>query len=886
MDIRLFDSKETEFSSLGIGALSDAVSAIVTEERNGLYELEMDYPDTGIRFSDLAAERILTCKPNPYSEKQAFRIYKITKPINGISTIYARHISYMLSYIPVSPFTVDSCGAALSALKSHSVVNNPFEFWTDKETTGQMIVSKPKSIRSLLGGQENSILDNYGSGEYEFDNFTVKLYKHRGESRGVTLRYGKNIIDIRQEENCENLETGIYPYWYSEDQGLREVDGRVIHADGVFPYEKIKTVDFTSEWQAMPTSKELEDRARRYMRDNKIGVPKVSIKVSFTDLSDDSEIKSLESVRLCDTLTVIFPKLGVKAENVEVVKTTYNVLTDKYESVEVGEPRTTLADTIADQSKTIAKKPDSSWMEDTVNYASKLITGNLGGYVKIWDPVTGKPNNPSEILVMNKPYARLSDAQAEGAGADQVATNVWRWNKNGLGHSKTGYTGDYELAMTFDDGFIADYIKAGIIHSIAMQCGDFDPITQTYAFDVTPDGHVTAHSLNVVGGAITGSEYNSMNTPESTDTFTGNGSTRSFNLKYAPDTVWTVVVSGRALKSNEWSRSGNVLTLNSVPANGETIAVRYTYNEASSQRMRLDEGNLEFYHGKYRLQSDGTYTGDSKIGSLKNYSDSGVALVAENNMKAALASVQPDGSVVEGMYVKNGKIYVVDGTAMEGVTGHGDVFSTHKGIVTEIGKRSYANLTVSVDSEWKAKPAATVSEAQDSTSDAPKINFDFKGIRGKGVLEVRQTASSTASEGANTYDLIGDDGQSFGSITVYNGAQGPQGPQGLKGDQGERGSQGLKGDKGDKGATGPQGPQGPQGVKGNQGERGPAGPKGDKGDKGDRGPQGPEGPNISGAITTQSSFTIVTGVTQSSNGSINVRTARVSFKKGCLTSWS
>ena len=40
----LYSSTETEFTSNGLGVLNDTVSAVVLEERNGAYELTMEYP--------------------------------------------------------------------------------------------------------------------------------------------------------------------------------------------------------------------------------------------------------------------------------------------------------------------------------------------------------------------------------------------------------------------------------------------------------------------------------------------------------------------------------------------------------------------------------------------------------------------------------------------------------------------------------------------------------------------------------------------------------------------------------------------------------------------------------------------------------------------------
>ena len=164
--ITLHESTEMSFTTNGLGALSDAITCEVTEERNGEFELEMEYPVTGIRYKELQLRRIIMAKPNPYSDPQPFRIYAITKPINGIVTINAEHISYDMSGYPVSAFAADTVQNAFINMKSASAVDCPFSFSTDKITTANMTVLKPSSMRSLLGGVDGSILDVYG-GEYE-----------------------------------------------------------------------------------------------------------------------------------------------------------------------------------------------------------------------------------------------------------------------------------------------------------------------------------------------------------------------------------------------------------------------------------------------------------------------------------------------------------------------------------------------------------------------------------------------------------------------------------------------------------------------------------------------------------------------------------------------
>lgn len=278
--ITLHESTETSFTTNGLGTLSDAITCEVTEERNGEFELEMEYPVTGIRYKELQLRRIIMAKPNPYSDLQPFRIYAITKPINGIVTVNAEHISYDMSGYPVSAFAADTVQNAFINMKSASAVNCPFSFSTDKTTTANMTVLKPSSMRSLLGGVDGSILDVYG-GEYEFDKFNVKLWNKRGADRGASIRYGKNLTDLKQEENCSSVYTGVYPFWYSEQEGLVQLNEKIVKASGTYNFTRIYPLDLSQEWQEKPNQEQLRTRANSYMKANNIGVPAVSLTVSL-----------------------------------------------------------------------------------------------------------------------------------------------------------------------------------------------------------------------------------------------------------------------------------------------------------------------------------------------------------------------------------------------------------------------------------------------------------------------------------------------------------------------------------------------------------------------------------------------------------------------------
>lgn len=474
--IRLFESTSTSFMTNGLGSLPHASKCMIVEERNGSYELEMEYHISGKRYSEIELRRIIVAKPNPYSNPQPFRIYEISKPINGLVTVKAEHISYDMTGYPVSAFAASEVSAALSNLKENCVVDCPFEFSTDMSRAGNLTILKPESMRSLLGGSNESILDVYG-GEYEFDGYKTILHASRGTDSGVTVRYGKNMTDLKQDENCNNVYTAVYPFWYSDQWGLIELPEKTIATPGTYDYTRIYPLDLSSEWEnsyewedEYPSEDEIRELANKYIADNDLGIPSVSLTVSFEQLSqakEYEELSLLETVHLCDTVRVEFPKLNVSGES-KCVKTTYNVLTGKYDSIELGEAKADLASSIALRNENVNEKlnnrPTKSFMTNAVDKATKLITGGLGGYVVIRSSTGGKC--PDEILIMD-------------TDSIDTAKKVWRWNQNGLGYSAHGYEGPYSTAITQDGHIVADFVDTGnlnanIIHGGTLTVGGFE----------------------------------------------------------------------------------------------------------------------------------------------------------------------------------------------------------------------------------------------------------------------------------------------------------------------------------------------------------------------------------------------------------------------------
>lgn len=449
MSLILYPSNETAFDTNGIGILSEALNDEVYQELNGQYELTLQYPVDGLHFADIALDAYITAESDPVSAPQPFRIYRITKPMNGLVTIYARHNAYRLKKIVVSPFSVPAAYAVPEALKKNAVNACPFAFWTDITTAVDMNVRAPKDIWSLLGGSIGSILDTYG-GEYEFDKWTVKLHTRRGTDRGVSIRYGKNLTDLKQDENIANVYTGVYPYWMDYDGNLVQLPEKYINGPGAYDEEKIMPLDLSGEFEIAPTIEQLRKRTEKYIADNDIGKPTVSWTVSFVQLEETEEYKGkawLEQILLGDTVSVIFPKLGVDA-SARAVACRYKPSLGRYISITLGKVKSNIATTIVQQGQAIQSKPSQTAMDRAVAAATAWLTNGQGYKVERQD----KAGNAIDTLYMDTPDIN-------------TAVNVLRIGQSGIGFSHNGVNGPYVYAWTIDGKFNNDFITALTISS-------------------------------------------------------------------------------------------------------------------------------------------------------------------------------------------------------------------------------------------------------------------------------------------------------------------------------------------------------------------------------------------------------------------------------------
>ena len=458
----LYDADRTSFPvgvDNGLGVLADAMSCKVTQELNGQYELELHYPVEGIHYGEIALRAILRATVGPDGKMQPFRVYRIVPGMNGTAAIYARHIAYDLGGYVVSPFTAADAPSAVAAIKSHAMPTSfPFALTTDKTTVAAMAVTVPSSAWGLLGGQQGSLLDVYG-GEYEFDEWAVRLLTRRGADRGVSVRYGKNLTDLTQDASCANCYTGAVPYWRGNDI---TVTAAPVYAEGDFGYTRLMPLDLSSSFEQQPTQAQLQAAAASYIKQNRIGVPAVSWDVKLALLAQSSgyeDVAFLEQIYLGDTVGVYFHRLGVDAK-ARVNKIVWDCLLDRYDSVALGSVKANIAATIAGQQKEIDAKPSASLVEKISSSLAAALLGANGGAVRLLD--TNGDGEPDELYIADDPDPTK-------------AKKVWRFNYEGWAASSTGYNGPYTMGATIAGGIQAWMITAAhlVAGTISSEQGNF-----------------------------------------------------------------------------------------------------------------------------------------------------------------------------------------------------------------------------------------------------------------------------------------------------------------------------------------------------------------------------------------------------------------------------
>ena len=459
----LHDKTNNNWNSQGLGPLNEAMNPQVTRERNGTYELNFSYPVKGVLFKELLMGRwiVADAGPSQTAKAQRFEIAEITKPKNGIVTVYCEHYRYQFlrSIVKIgSKFEKVTAQAALNQLKDRMEPKGDFTFYSDISTQSTIDFTDPakfNNAQEVLGGVQGSILDNFG-GEYLFNNNQVRLLAKAGVERNVIIAYGKNLTDISQEESIENTYTSVYGWAKTdgEDGQIITLPETFLDSDYVDNYtqRRIQMVDFSQDKPANVS--DLRNLVTKYIKNNKVGIPKVNIKTSYVDLASsvmDAQLTNLEEIDLCDWVTVLFNQLDINT-TAQIIKTVWNVALDKFDSLELGEAATNMSKVIEDSQPDLSNITDKiSWLDDAQKEASDILNNPGKGNVVIYPSLA----DPQEILIMD-----TKDVN--------TAKNVWKWNAGGLGFSSTGYKGTYGLAMTNNGAIVADRMTTGTLRAIEI----------------------------------------------------------------------------------------------------------------------------------------------------------------------------------------------------------------------------------------------------------------------------------------------------------------------------------------------------------------------------------------------------------------------------------
>lgn len=426
----LYDSNETAFVSNGLCRLKDVISCTVTEERNSIYECDFEYPITGANYGLIQCGRIIAVTHDETGDIQPFDIVSYSRPINGVVTFHAVHISYRQSKLTVSGTNISSLTDALTLLTT-AKPTNPFGYWTDKTSDALFSAADgvPRSVKQMLGGTEGSILDCYG-GEYEWDKWTVRLWNARGRAREFTIRYGVNMMSYDEDVDYSDTYTACIPFWTGSGENSESivVTGNMV-SSGVVPYngrEACIPLNLTDKFETQPTSAQLEELAYKLMADKNVYIPAQTIKVQFTRLQDSPDYEnyaSLMECSLCDSVNVMFSDYDVSG-SFKIVKTTWNVLKDRFDEMELG----TLSVTLQSALDTSGTSPSVSDVTIIKAAAEAQNTANIANGILIsMDEAAQAAHTTLEGIYADAENSKnlLSDMEDAATAAQTTLTGIY-----------------------------------------------------------------------------------------------------------------------------------------------------------------------------------------------------------------------------------------------------------------------------------------------------------------------------------------------------------------------------------------------------------------------------------------------------------------------------
>lgn len=594
----------------GLGQLT-VMNDSVTEELNGIYELEFDIATTDKHYEDLKSNLLVKVNVDETGDEQIFRVYYVSEPINFVSHVKCQHITYDLNKIVVRPFTATGASAAKDGMNNNKLGSYPFTMTTDiSNTTSKFTLDIPRSFRECLGGYEGSLLDTF-RGEYKWDNLTVQMLAHRGSDHGTRIAYGKNLTDFQQEVNNESVYDAVY--------GYAVVDEHTYEASSIYnktgaTSPKVMAVDFSSNYDTgqTPTAAQLLSYATSYANNNDIEVPNVNIKVSFVPLWQTEEYKDiapLERVFLGDTVHVYFDKLNVEA-SARVIKTVWSPSLGRYTEIELGSAKanlnTVINETVDNAFGKVAQ--DTGFIESKMELLSDLVVNGLGLHIS--------QDSAGRIVLHNK--ETIADSNVQYMITDQgfvVSTDYGTtWN---AGFDTSGNAVLNSLATITLEALeiYGSTINGTIINGSTINFGDMN------------NKHMSATNTNV-GVSFTGNGNYDVSTIGDIDIQNTDGNNRKNTIAMTKNSNGTYFNLINWIRDNigENNRANWFLMHSTDSANEASIQ---TYDDSNNS-----QAEVELYYNKSTLTPSvflGVRSGNSYYSSIRLSTD-GISIYSDGDV--------------------------------------------------------------------------------------------------------------------------------------------------------------------------------------------------------------------------------------------------------------
>lgn len=491
----------------GKGKLVDCFSCEVSEELNGDYSLEFTYPVTGPFFNALLEGgsvsvicphmRLLSGSFVPMRAAEWFDIYKHSVPINGVVTFYAQHVSRRMARLVYAGGKIGTGTGSVSGVLNGSQpsVSNGYDglrFYIGPQSQPS-VTDTPVPVQSVLAtyiGVENSFVSEFG-GDFIWTSdslyntqytppLTTRGYyvAHRGEDRGVEIRYGFNMTDVEHTEDRLDTYNAVVPYWEDSDGNRVFATGFLVQSDP--PQTPIRAVplDCSSWYDTQPTSAQLISTAQNYLANN---TPWLEVETLTVDFVNGVEIDPHGAdIALGDTVHVYWKDGRVDA-SLRVVSYKYDVLAERYSELKLGTQQTQFVAVTGSES-----------------YSGATGGGGSGG---------GLPSGGTAGQVLTKNSSAAYDIGWKDAWTETSIGNNCFLLKNGNAYSLRIATGG---AVTNSSGVICTLPNEAIPSYAPWVCGAVTVgRTQTNSsfqwIRVETNGTVTAR--NLASGQATGAGY-------------------------------------------------------------------------------------------------------------------------------------------------------------------------------------------------------------------------------------------------------------------------------------------------------------------------------------------------------------------------------------------